>query len=193
MKNRNKIMKKHFGKISGKIEEKAKLIIEEDLIKAGNRARQLLDLENLVVSNPLIVRTASNFNHKTKYRINLLKDSSHLDYDQSLVTTIFLGTKELYYHEVLVNHQDGKISNDVAGEVSYKDITHVEVVIDSNEARSKVNVITVELILNLINGTSLVFNLRTHYLYNESEYPELLLEEERYVVNTIKEAIRSVR
>ncbi|WP_026391814.1 hypothetical protein [Haploplasma modicum] len=193
MNNRIKVMKKHFGKISGEVDEAATKIIEEDLLIAGNRAKQLLDLENLEVSKPFVVRTASNFNHKTKYRINLLNDAQHLDYDQSLVTTIFLGTKALYYHGVIVNHQDGKIYNDVAGEVRYNDVTHVEVVIDSSESRSKVNVITVELILNLINGTSLVFNLRTHYLYHESEYPELLLEKERYIINTIKEAIRSAR
>lgn len=194
MKKRAKIVKKYFRRKNGRENEQVVQLIQQDLDKALVRAQLLLSLENERVSKPLIIKAANTDNENVKYRVVKLEDDKkRVDYSESILTTIYLGTNSLFFHEAIVNHIKGYVLEDYASEVKYRDIVHVETLLDYEHRYNHIGLSSLYLLLHLVNGTTINLNLRSHYMHNQKDYPELISDEERKVITSIQKAIRAVK
>lgn len=191
MKNRIKLMKKYFKKKKGPHNEEANTFVNNDLNLAVNRAKALLINEE--VSEPFVLRGPNLYNGDIKYRLNQndKNDKFVVDYNDTLLTVIFLGAKKLHYYQAEIDHTNGNIDEEVSGEIKYENILSTEIEIDNNVSNNLPLLSVVNLVLTLENETEVVFNLRNHYNFDESNYPEVLTETEKYIAKTIKEAINA--
>lgn len=191
MKNRIKLIKKYFRSKSANENETVTKYLEEDIDNVLSRAHTLIGIKKGDLSEPLVIITPNSFYEggKVRYRIIKLDDEYRVDYDQSMVTSIYLTNESLYYHQASVNHNNGVIDFDIAGELNLFDVTHTETILDyDNVENPKVSQLIFR--LNLVDGSNIEFYLRDHFLHDEYYLETLLTEEEEYVINTIKEAIR---
>lgn len=194
MKNRAKVLKRYFRRSRGKQKDNVVEVIQQDIDKALERAKLLLSLENENVSKPLIIKAANTENENIRFKVVKLPDkTTRVDYNESLLTTIYLGTNSLFFHEAIVNHIHGYVLEDYASEVKYRDIVHVETFLDYEHRYNTVGLSSLYLLLHLINGTTIALNLRNHYMHNRKDYPELVTKEEKAIITNIQKAIRSVK
>lgn len=192
MKERIKLMKKYFKKKKGVHLEEATNLINNDLNNALERAKTLIVTKD--VSEPFVLRGPNLYNEDLKYRLNKdnKEDEFDVDYNNSLITIIFLGKTKLYYYQSEIDHVNGLVNEELSGEVKYSNILNTEFEID-NQVDQKYNPIisVVNLVLTLDNEAELVFNLRNHYEFNDEKYPNVLTDNEKYIAKTIKAAIEA--
>lgn len=193
MKKRVKLVRKHFRKKYGKENGKVSELIQADIDKALIRAQLLLSISDQVVSEPLIIKTANTENEQIKYRVTRGKKPEKVEYTESNLTTLYLGENSLFFHEAIVNHIYGYVLEDYASEVKYRDIVHVETYLEYDHRINNIGISSLYLLLHLINGTTITLNLRTHYMHNRKDYPELLTDDERNLISSIQKAIRAVK
>lgn len=194
MKKRVKLLKKYFRRQKGNENTEVIKLIQQDIDKALIRAQLLLSLEGENVSKPLIIKAANTESEDTKFKVVKLPDGkTRVDYSESLITTIYLGTNGLFFHEAIVNHIHGYVLEDFASEVKYRDIVHVETYLDYEHRHNQVGLSSLYLLLHLVNGTTIALSLRSHYMHNKKDYPELISEQERQVITNIQKAVRSVK
>lgn len=193
MKHRAKRVKKYFRKKYGKEDEKVSNLIQADIDKALVRAQLLLSLENEVVSEPLIIKAANTDNPNLKFRVTKNTEPSKVEYTESILTTLYLGKTSLFFHEAIVNHIYGYVLEDYASEVKYHDIVHVETFLDYDYRVNHIGISSLFLLLHLINGTTITLSLRSHYMHDRKDYPELITDEEKQVITNIQKAIRAVK
>lgn len=189
MKEKINLLNNYFKKSKGEVVPKVDSYVDADLNLALERAKTLIAKEDL--SKPFVLRSPNLDETKVRFRLNKVegKEEHVVDYDHTLVTIIFLGAKKLYYYQGDIDHVRSLISNEVVGEILYVDVVNTEVEVNNEVNRNLPYVSEVNLALTLRTGNELVFNLRTHYLYNEEKYPNILTDDERYIVETIKAAI----
>lgn len=190
MKKRIKLLKKYFKKNTGKKDSEVSELIKNDLNNAFKRAETLVATKD--VSKPFILRGPNIYDENLKYRLNRdNKDEEfNLEYSNSLITILFLGKNTLFYYQSEVDHINGLVNEEFTGEVKYDNVLNTELEIDNQVDRNHNPITsTVNLVLTLKNEAELVFNLRNHYEFNDDKYPEVLTEDEKYIVKTIKEAI----
>lgn len=193
MKRRIKLIKKYFKSKSLVENNDVTNFLEEDIENVLSRAYTLIGIDEDEVSKPLVIITPSAFydGGKVKYRI-IKKDDDNfrVDYDQSLVTSIYLTNESLYYHQASVNHNNGFIDFDIAGGLNLFDVTHTETILDYDDpVKPKISQLILR--LNLVNGSNIEFYLRDHYLHDDYLLETLLTEDEAYIINTIKAAIEN--
>ncbi|VEU80896.1 hypothetical protein [Haploplasma axanthum] len=190
MENRIKIMKKYFRKLKGKENNKVEGLINETTTRALERAKKVLCIENHKVSKPLVI-SAPNLNHssKLKFRVTEVNKEHRIDYNNAILTTIFFDENTLFYHKAEVNYITGHVDVDFAGVIKLNDIKHLQVKIDYDDPKEpKVSNLTLR--LDLTGGNSIAFSLRDHFLFDGYNYPDVLTEKERLVIQTIQKAIR---
>jgi len=190
MKKRIKLLKKYFKKNTGKKDSEVSELIKNDLNNAFKRAETLVATKD--VSKPFILRGPNIYDENLKYRLDRdNKDEEfNLEYSNSLITILFLGKNTLFYYQSEVDHINGLVNEEFTGEVKYDNVLNTELEIDNQVDRNHNPITsTVNLVLTLKNEAELVFNLRNHYEFNDDKYPEVLTEDEKYIVKTIKEAI----
>lgn len=193
-KQRVKMFNNHFKKNIGKENAEIDALIQEDINKALERAKLLLDLNHDEVSAPIVIKAANIDNERVKYRVTKVGEKARrVEFTESLLTTIYLGKRSLFLHEVIVNHIHGREMADVASEVRYRDIVHVETFVDYDHRVDHIGLSSLYLLLHLVDGSTLSFNLRSHYLHNQKDYAELLSNDERKVISTIQAAVRSAK
>lgn len=191
MKKRIKLMKKYFKKKQGHESKHALEFIEADIDAALLRANALIGVDEEVLSEPLIISSPDSLSRdsKVKYRITINKDGNRIDYDQALITSIYLSNESLFYHETKVDHITGLVSYDIAGELNLFDILHIETIIEYEQLMNY-KTYKVFLKLNLVDGNDLAFFLRQQFIYDGVEEEGILTEDESYIIKTIKQAVR---
>lgn len=188
MKKRLKVMKKHFKKKKGNAKPKALEFVKADLDKAVKRSKALLITNEL--SEPFVLRAPNFENENIKIRLYKDEENQIVDYNNTLLTVLYLGKKKLHYYQATVDHLNGNVEEEVTGEVKYSNIISTELELDNNYETNNSPVLSVlDLILTLKNNEELVINLRNHYAFNEENYPDVLTSDEKYIVETIKEAV----
>ena len=174
MKKRIKLMNKYFRKPKGKPKKEVQDLINADVENALQRATKLINNKN--VAEPLILRTADTNTEDLRYRLTRTKKGENflVEYDNTLLTAIFLGEQTLNYYQVLIDHVTGELYDDVVGEVNYKDITNTELAInhDRDERGPVLSTVTFDLHLN--GSGTLSFDLRNHYAFDEERYLNIL-------------------
>lgn len=193
MKNRIKLVKKYFKSRKSVENNEVTNYLEADIENVLNRAHTLIGIDVDEASKPFVIVTPSAFydGGKVKYRIVKKEDDTfRVDYDQSLVTSIYLTNESLYYHQASVNHNNGFIDFDIAGELNLFDVTHTETILEyDNDLEPKISQLIFR--LNLVDGSNIEFYLREHVIHKDYHLETLLTEQEEYIVNTIKTAIRN--
>lgn len=193
MKNRIKLMKKYFKSKSVEEKELVTQYFEEDIQSVLDRAPILLGVLEEGVSKPLIIVTPNAFYEGGNIRFKVVrvsKDEHRIDFDQALVTSIYLTTESLYYHQASINHNNGLIDFDIAGELNLFDVTHIETILDyDNPVNPRISKLILR--LNLVDGSDIEFYLRHHFLHEEYQLDSLITEDEAYIIDTIKTAIRN--
>lgn len=191
MKKRIKLMNKFFSKNKVKPNEEVTQFINEDIENAVLRAKTFIGSKK--VAKPLVLITP-NVNHpKLKFVLTKTKEDEEFDvvYNNTLLTIIFLGEKDLNYHQLLINHTSGDISDDIIGEVKYDNISNTELEITNTQENKGTTLSTVTFDLHLVGNGTLSFDLRNHYAFDEERYLNILTEKEQYVVDTLKRAINT--
>lgn len=195
MKKRIKVMKKYFNKKSGQVNEQIEQFFEE--IHSSNKLRSavLLGIENENVSKPLVITTPNLSKESSlKYHVaNLGENKFDVQYNYAIINTIYFGETTMFYHQASVSFLSGKVEEDFTGEISLYDVVQVQTSLTYDTKNKDLKVTELSLILNLIDGDEIVFPLRRHYMSDGYNYPEILTEKENYVVNTIKNAVRSLK
>lgn len=195
MKKRIKVMKKYFKKSRGKEVSKANEYLSEDMEQALIRAKELISVEEDQYSEPFVIKTPDSrlSTGKVNYRVStVVVDKKHtfeVQYDKSLITSIFLSNQSLYYHKTGIDHITGLVSYDFAGELNLFDVLHIETLIDY-EVIKDYRVQKVNLKLNLVDGSNIIFYLRHKYIADDVLNGEILSKEEDYIIKTIKQAVR---
>lgn len=193
MKNRNKLMMKHFKKTNGHENRHMEELILADNENAIARAKEFVGIDNEEYSEPIVIVTPyTTTNRKVKFRTTKIDKTVRIDYDYALVNTIFLGERTLFYHQSAIDYLTGRVEKDLAIEVAYNDIVKTEVFIGyDNPAKPRLRVVLLN--LSLVNGTVIDIPLRNHYLFESNLQLDLMNETEKYIINTIKKAIRTVK
>lgn len=193
MKERIKLFEKYFN---GKKTKQSDAIIKyqnEDINNVLKRSETFIGVNVEELAQPLVIVTPFPFfeGGTVKYQVVELEDGENrVDFDQSLVTTIYLSSENMFFYEANVNHTTGIIDFDYVGEFSLFDVTNTETYITYDDlVNPKVRQLVLR--LHLVNGYSNEFILRVQYLDGELIQEELILEEEQKVINTIKDAIRN--
>lgn len=193
MKNRIKLMKKYFKKKNAHDNHKAFEFITADTNKAILRAKEIISFETEEYSEPItIVTPNTNEDNKVRFRVIHSEETTRVDYDSAVFTTIFFGARTLFIHKTTMDFIDGFIEEDVSKELAYEDIVCVGTFLGYDDPQDPLLSI-LNLSLNLVNGTSIDIPLRKHYLFNDNELAEILTEKEQYIVQTIKKSIRSMK
>ncbi|MDY0278079.1 MAG: hypothetical protein RBQ97_08340 [Acholeplasma sp.] len=191
MKNRVKVLKKYFRKLRGVKNEAVETFIQETTEEALLRSKKLLCLVDTKISNPIVISTPNTEGRNDiKFRITKMEDGSYrVDYDHAVLTTLFLSSQGLFYHQAIVNYYSGKVTADLTGEIDLCDISHVQTELTCQDKEDP-KYSSLVLKLHIVDGSSILIPLRKHYMYDGYQYPEVLTEKERYIIETIKTAIR---
>jgi hypothetical protein len=194
-KNRLKWTSKYFKKFSGRHQDNYDEMLQEDYDKVVSRAHELSSISEADYDALILITVPDAFekNGRVTYRLDKKADGTHtLLYDQALVTALFFGEDTLYYHQANVDHRNGHIGFDVAGEFSYFDVVHMETSLkyDNNDHPKY---ITLDLEIGLSDGTITPFHLRNHRIHDDYDLHGLLTPTEQKVLDTIKKKVRSSR
>lgn len=191
MKKRIKLMKKHFRKNKGKPSEQVTEFINSDIEKAVERAKTFMG--NKKVSKPIVLRAANIDDSNLKYRLSKHKneDEFNVEYNNTLLTIIFLGEKDLNYYQMVINHENGQVGDDVVGVVKYEDISNTELAVNNTTMDKQKTLSTVTFDMYLRSNGTLSFDLRKHYMYKDEKYLNALTEKEQYIVDTLTKAINT--
>ncbi|PKK98263.1 MAG: hypothetical protein CVV57_08335 [Tenericutes bacterium HGW-Tenericutes-2] len=194
-KNRSKYTSKYFKKFSGRAEDSYEDMLHEDYKHVINRAHQLSSIKESDYESLIVITVPDAFDHKGKvsYRLDKKPDGTYtLLYDQALVTVLFFGLDSLFYHQANVDHRNGHIAFDVAGEFNYFDVVHMETSIkyDNNDHPKY---IMLDLEIGLADGTIVPFHLRNHHIHSEYELNTLLTETESKILEILKSKVRTSR
>lgn len=190
-------MKKYFKRFQGREKTNYDEMIQGDYNRAIERAHDLSSMSKADYQNaqPILITVPDSYTDadRVAYRLDKLQDGTMtLRYDQSLVTSLFFGEDSLYYHQCNIDHRDGKIGFDVAGEFNYFDVVHMETAIKYDKPEHPKYII-LDLELTLIDGTIVPLHLRNHRLHEGYELPGLLTEKEKLVLDQIKSRVRGRR
>ncbi len=190
-------MKKYFKRFQGREKTSYDEMIQGDYNRAIERAHDLSSISKADYQNaqPILITVPDSYTDadRVAYRLDKLQDGTMtLRYDQSLVTSLFFGEDSLYYHQCNIDHRDGKIGFDVAGEFNYFDVVHMETAIKYDKPEHPKYII-LDLELTLIDGTIVPLHLRNHRLHEGYELPGLLTEKEKLVLDQIKSRVRGRR
>ncbi len=190
-------MKKYFKRFQGREKTNYDEMIQGDYNRAIERAHDLSSISKADYQNaqPILITVPDSYTDadRVAYRLDKLQDGTMtLRYDQSLVTSLFFGEDSLYYHQCNIDHRDGKIGFDVAGEFNYFDVVHMETAIKYDKPEHPKYII-LDLELTLIDGTIVPLHLRNHRLHEGYELPGLLTEKEKLVLDQIKSRVRGRR
>lgn len=188
MKNRKKLMDKHFKKNTGKPDDKVTEIINEDIDQALIRANMLIG--DKTISEPIIIKTADTEFENVRFKLSKEDDDFNVEYDKSLVTALYLGAHDLTFFQTKIDHTTGHVGQDALAVVKYRDIVNNELFI-TNDYNEKLDTVVSKVIieLSLKDGDMLVISLRNHHEFTNDKYPNILTDDERYVVDTLKKAI----
>jgi len=194
-KDREKLTAKYFKKVSGRSIDAYADIVKADYAKIIERARQLSSITHYDYSEPILITVPDAFYHngKVKYRLDEKIDGTYtLLYDQALIYVLFFGKDSLYYFQANVNHLNGQIASDVAGEFNYSSVTHMETGL-KYDSIDKPKYITLDLEIGLIDGTIIPFHLRNHRLHQDYKLPGLLTDKEQQILTILKKKVRESR
>ena len=213
MKKRIKIMKKHFKKKDGRENEHINEIVAKDTENALLRAKEVLTFSDDKYSNPIVIVTPNtDTDRRVRFRITKLKkhdeaivettqevvvkhkhhNEIRVDYDYAKLITIFLGEKTLFFHHSIIDYITGRVEEDVAHEIAYKDIIGVSTFVGYDDPRNP-RLSLVVLNLSLLNSEVINIPLRNYYLFEQGELDTILTEKEEYIIKTIKKAIRTAK
>jgi len=195
-KDRIKWFNDYFKKDTGAIDAQYQEYVDADLALIKKRAFQLLSISEAdLIDVPIILLAPETLDTKNPVQYKLAKkddlDEMVLQYNQSLVTMLFLGHDQLYYYQVNIDHRFPFLANDVAGEVLYFDIINIEASVELDDvidARKEY----VDLQLWLSDGGALPFRLRERLFTGELE-AVLLTKEEEKVLTKLRKTIRERR
>lgn len=194
-KNREKLTAKYFKKVTGKTIDALSEMVQADYAKAIERAHQLSSIEKSDYSAPILITVPDAFHHggKVNYRLDKKPDGTFtLMYDQALVYVLFFGRNSLFYYQSNVNHMNGQIASDVAGEFNYADVVHIETELKYDHI-DRPKYVTLDLEIGLVDGTIVPFHLRNHRIHQDYNLPTLLTTQEQQVLNLLKKKVRESR
>jgi len=194
-KKRQKFTSKYFKKFSGRSDLSYGDMLQVDYKAAMKRAELLSSLKPGDYDSPIIITVPDAYNKggKVTYRLDKKSDGSQtLLYDQALVTILFFGADSLFYYQANVDHRNGHIGYDVAGEFNYFDVVHMETSLKYDHP-DRPKYITLDLEVGLSDGVIVPFHLRNHRIHEDYELPGLITENEQKVLDTIKEKVRNSR
>ncbi len=193
--SRAKLTTKYFKKVTGKSVDALNEMIQADYAKAIERAHQLSNIEKGDYSAPILITVPDAFHHngKVNYRLDKKPDETFtLTYDQALVYVLFFGKNSLFYYQSNVNHMNGQIASDVAGEFNYADVVHIETELKYDRLDHP-KYITLDLEIGLIDGTIVPFHLRNHRIHQDYNLPTMLTNQEQQVLQLLKKKVRESR
>lgn len=189
MKHRIKIMKKHFRKTKGSDHKEYDQIVGKDIDHVISNSEHILGVVNEDVSKPItIVAPLTGTDRQVKYKLTNIDKERRVDFDYALISTIFFGAKRLYIHQTALDVITGSTEWYAATEVAYQDIMLVETTFGHTGHKSEISFAGVE--LGLANGDNLELLLRVHYSGNDVTSETLITPKERYILDTLKKAVR---
>ncbi len=194
-KKREKLTAKYFKKVSGRSIEAFDDMVKADYAKITERARQLSSIAQDEYSEPVLITVPDAFysGGKVKYRLDKNIDGTFkLMYDQALVYVLFFGKDSLYYYQSNINHLNGHIASDVAGEFQYSNVSHMETGLKYDHI-DRPKYITLDLEIGLVDGTIVPFHLRNHRIHQDYQLPSLLTEKEQQILTILKKKVRESR
>lgn len=191
-KNRPKWTKKYFSKFSGKAKTGFYDFVQQDYKNAMLRAEKLSSINQELYGKPIIITIPDSFNNTSKVqsRLDNKPDGSITQvFDQSLITVLFFGESTLYYYQANIDHRNGVIAFDIAGEFNYFDVVHMETQIGYDHV-DKPKYITLDFEVGLSDGRVIPFHLRNHRLHPDYKIPELLTKTEQQILDLFKNRVR---
>jgi hypothetical protein len=194
-KKREKFTSKYFKKFSGRSQDSYADMLQADYNVAIKRAELMSSLQPGDYESPIIITVPDAYNQggKVTYRLDRKPDGSQtLLYDQALVTILFFGADSLFYYQANIDHRNGHIGFDVAGEFNYFDVVHMETALKYDHP-DRPKYITLDLEVGLADGVIVPFHLRNHRIHEDYELPGLITEQEQKVLDTIKNKVRASR
>ena len=195
VKNRAKFTSKYFKKFSGRSKDNYEEMLQSDYQRAIERAHQLSSIDQNDYATPIIITVPDSFHQgdKVTYRLDKKSDGTNtLLYDQALITALFFGSDSLYYYQANIDHRNGHIAFDIAGEFNYFDVVHMETGLKyDNPAHPKYIMLDIE--VGLVDGTMIPFHLRNHRIHDDYDLPSLLTETEQKILDILKSKVRESR
>lgn len=193
--DRAKLTTKYFKKVTGKSIDALNDVIQADYAKVIERALQLSNIEKGDYSAPILITVPDAFHHggKVNYRLDKKEDNTFtLIYDQALIYVLFFGKNSLFYYQSNINHMNGHIASDIAGEFSYSDVVHIETELKYDHVDHP-KYITLDLEVGLVDGTIVPFHLRNHRIHQDYNLPTMLTNQEQQVLSLLKKKVRESR
>lgn len=194
-KKRQKFTSKYFKKFSGRSQHSYEDMLQTDYKTAIKRAELLSSIQPGDYDSPIIITVPDAYNQggRVTYRLDQRPDGTQtLLYDQALVTILFFGADSLFYYQANIDHRNGHIGYDVAGEFNYFDVVHMETALKYDHP-DRPKYITLDLEIGLADGVIVPFHLRNHRIHDLYDLPVLLTEHEQKVLDTIKNKVRTSR
>ena len=194
-KQREKFTSKYFKTFSGRSDLSYADMLQADYKTAMKRAELLSSLKPGDYESPIIITVPDAYNKvgKVTYRLDKKEDGTQtLLYDQALVTILFFGADSLFYYQANIDHRNGHIGFDVAGEFNYFDVVHMETALKYDHP-DRPKYITLDLEIGLSDGVIIPFHLRNHRMHENYQLPNVITESEQKVLDTIKEKVRNSR
>jgi hypothetical protein len=126
-KNRQKFMHSYFSKRMEGAEDFDHLI-QKDYDNALKRAKTVLGLSEQEINeySPIVVSLPEVFYPGSKLLFKMGKLNDHLRYNQSRISVLLFGEKQLYYYTALIDHIQSAISDDYTVEIPYQALVSVE-------------------------------------------------------------------
>jgi hypothetical protein len=194
-KNRQKYIQKYFTKFSGRAQESYDEMLKVDYQKMIERALELSSINEMSYSSVMMITIPDAFDQTSKvnYRLDKKEDGTFtLLYDQALVTILFFGDDVLYYYQGNVDHRNGHIAYDVSGEFNYFDVVHMETALKYDRPVHP-KYLTLDLEIGLTDGTMVPFHLRNHRIHDDYDLKTLLTDQEKKLLDTLKQKVRESR
>lgn len=192
IKDRTVWFKKYFNKYAGKQDKAYTKFVEQDMKAAIMRAHKLSSIDAKAYKQPIIISIPDAFYNSSKvsFRLDRKADGTVTQiYDQALMTILFFGESTLYYYQANVDHRNGHIAFDTAGEFNLFDIVHLETQLKYDHPE-KHKYIMLDLQVGLSDGRTIPFHLRNHRLHNEYSLPEILTDQEQQILDLFKSRVR---
>jgi hypothetical protein len=191
-KDRPKLIKNYFKKFSGKEKGLFQKYVDDDYKHAILRAEKLSSIDSKAYSKPVLIIIPDSFNKSSKvsYRLDKKEDGTVTQvYDQSLLTALFFGETTLFYYQANIDHRNGHIACDIAGEFNYFDVVHMETKLKYDNP-DKPKYLALELEVGLSDGRMIPFHLRNHRLHTDYKLPEMLTKTEQQILELFKTRVR---
>lgn len=191
MKARRKLFKKYFKKSTGKVNHEVLDLINQDYNNAILRAKQFLQIEEDNLGGPITISVPDSYllNDRVKVKNVVLEDKTNkIVYDQTLLSVLLFGEDKLNYYQANLDHRSGFVDFDVAGQIPYKHIVHIQQSFSyDNPSNPKIQHFEVE--INLADGSVIPFRLRNKYLTLEDSSESLLTQQEADLVKTLNSVL----